>query len=371
MIAEFERVGGKVSSTKLECVLDGTLIFDEDSEPGNLVLDLMTSSVHFRKTAPPQLISSILDFLSKAKFTYHKNGKELEQIISHLEFDDDEGSVIIMDYTDKIALITGGAEGIGRGIAEALLDRGIRGVCIVDINEKLGRVTVQQLQSTSDQQRALFIACDVTSHEELKGAFQRTFNHFGRLDIVCNNAGIINEGQWEHMLQINLNAVIRGTYLAIDYMGTQSGGNGGVIVNLSSTNGLKPNKLLPTYVASKHGVVGFSRSVADEPRVVENDVRVVTICPIMVMTSMERNVAFTGTNYKEQMLKSKAERTNRPEASVSDVAGVVLKCIEDKLTNGKVYLTLPGGGMTKIEFPNVDEILRKAITEQSKGTHSL
>ncbi|XP_070574864.1 15-hydroxyprostaglandin dehydrogenase [NAD(+)]-like [Ptychodera flava] len=270
-----------------------------------------------------------------------------------------------MNYRDKVALVTGAAEGIGLGIAEVLLNKGIKGVCLADINEKLTQTTAQRLQESNGHERVIFMKCDVTSPEQLKGVFQQTRERFGRLDIVCNNAGIVTEFEWQRMLLVNLNAVIQGTYLGVEHMGTQNGGHGGVVVNMSSTNGLKPSKFLPTYAASKHGVIGFSRSVAEEPNVLENHIRVVTVCPIMVMTSLERNVAAEGTRYGALMVEAKARRKNRPEASVADVANVVVRCIEDESSNGKVYLTLPGGDSIEMVFPDVNAILQSAIDSRS------
>ncbi|XP_007894131.1 15-hydroxyprostaglandin dehydrogenase [NAD(+)] isoform X2 [Callorhinchus milii] len=143
-----------------------------------------------------------------------------------------------MDLKGKVCLITGAAQGIGKSFAETLLGLGAK-VVLLDVNESEGEACKESLDKTFDANSSLFIKCDVGSEEQLSCAFKRTINHFGRLDIMCNNAGINNEKNWEMTMNINLISVIRGTYLALDYMNKAKGGNGGVIVNTASLAGLE------------------------------------------------------------------------------------------------------------------------------------
>uniref|UniRef100_A0A672R175 Zgc:56585 n=1 Tax=Sinocyclocheilus grahami TaxID=75366 RepID=A0A672R175_SINGR len=91
--------------------------------------------------------------------------------------------------------------------------------------------------STLDQEygrdRTEFYLADVTSEEDFK-VLEEIVKTFGRIDILCNNAGIINEKHWEKTIAINLGGVVRGTYLALEHMKKENGGNGGVIINVSS-----------------------------------------------------------------------------------------------------------------------------------------
>ncbi|XP_070537066.1 15-hydroxyprostaglandin dehydrogenase [NAD(+)]-like [Ptychodera flava] len=168
-----------------------------------------------------------------------------------------------MEFSGKVALVTGGAEGIGKGIVETLMAHGILGVAVLDINEEKGMETCKHFTSKYSDSKVEFFRCDVSEEESLKDTFFRAYQHFGRLDIVCNNAGIVDEYNWDRMLKTNLHAVIRGTYLAVELMGTKYGGNGGVVVNVSSIAGLLNQfSLCPVYCAAKYGVVGFTRSAA-------------------------------------------------------------------------------------------------------------
>ncbi|XP_033369379.1 15-hydroxyprostaglandin dehydrogenase [NAD(+)] isoform X2 [Parus major] len=138
-----------------------------------------------------------------------------------------------MHVNGKVALVTGGAQGIGRAFVQALLGKGAK-VALLDRNSEAGQASKAALDEQFEAQRTLFIQCDVTEQEQLAGAFKKVIEHFGRLDIVVNNAGVNNEKDWESTIQTNLTSVIRGTYLGLEYMRKENGGDGGVIINISS-----------------------------------------------------------------------------------------------------------------------------------------
>jgi NAD(P)-dependent dehydrogenase (short-subunit alcohol dehydrogenase family) len=193
-----------------------------------------------------------------------------------------------------VALVTGGAAGIGLHCAEVLAAEGAS-VALLDVDKKKGEAAAQLLGAKHGAQRVAFFECDVSRAENLKAAFERVVERFGRLDIVINNAGITENpedllsgapeasSRLQRVIDINLGAVVEGTRLAILYM--QRGGRGGAIVNVASMSGLLPTPLNPVYAATKHGVVGLSRSLsylANE----KDRIRVNCICPSFTDTSM-------------------------------------------------------------------------------------
>ncbi|XP_067852038.1 15-hydroxyprostaglandin dehydrogenase [NAD(+)]-like isoform X2 [Heptranchias perlo] len=161
----------------------------------------------------------------------------------------------------KVALVTGAAQGLGKAFAEVLLKNGAK-VSLLDINNAVGQEAKDAFDKIYGAQQTMFIHCDVTSESQLKDAFERTIGNFLQLDIVCNNAGIADEMNWQKCVDVNLVSVIRGTYLGLQYMSRKNGGAGGVIINVSSLAGIEPIIFAPVYTASKHGVVGFTRAMA-------------------------------------------------------------------------------------------------------------
>ncbi|KAH1169712.1 hypothetical protein KIL84_000697 [Mauremys mutica] len=191
-----------------------------------------------------------------------------------------------MHVNGKVALVTGAAQGIGRAFVQALLEEGAK-VALVDRNLEAGEESKAALDEQFEAQRTLFIQCDVSDQEQLQGAFKKTIEHFGRLDVVVNNAGVNNEKDWESTIQINLTSVIRGTYIGLEYMRK---GNGGVIINISSLAGLMPAAHQPVYCATKHGIIGFTRSIAMAAQMGNYGVRLNTICPGFVNTPILQSI---------------------------------------------------------------------------------
>ncbi|XP_022111696.1 15-hydroxyprostaglandin dehydrogenase [NAD(+)]-like, partial [Acanthaster planci] len=161
------------------------------------------------------------------------------------------------------------------------------GIGIADVNHKKGQETARHFTSQYGNNKAVFLQCDVTSDQQLEDAFKKTKQKFGQLDIVCNNAGIGDERKWRQMIDINLAAVVQGTYLARKYLSKLNGGSGGVVINIASMAGLILGPLCPVYTATKHGVVGFTRTMASfDPAFTAEDIRINTICPSFSDTSI-------------------------------------------------------------------------------------
>ncbi|XP_070540275.1 15-hydroxyprostaglandin dehydrogenase [NAD(+)]-like [Ptychodera flava] len=261
-----------------------------------------------------------------------------------------------MDIKDKVALVTGAAvsRSIGLAVVEKLLEKGAKGVSVIDINSEKGEETVEELNKKYGKDKVIFIDCDVGSKSQLEAAYKKTKDTFGQIDIVSNNAGIVNEQEYEKMIGVNLGGVVHSTLLAVEFMGTKNGGNGGVVINTASFAGIFPNNLLPVYAATKHGVVGYTRSVANEPRVLENDVRVAAICPGMVNTATALKTYPSEANRYVKELKEDMERAPAIEPEV--VGDSVVKMIEDPNYSGTASLIGGGVPLTTVEIPFIDPV---------------
>nr|XP_015205132.1 PREDICTED: 15-hydroxyprostaglandin dehydrogenase [NAD(+)]-like isoform X2 [Lepisosteus oculatus] len=246
-------------------------------------------------------------------------------------------SQMALTLSGKAALVTGAAQGLGRGFAEILLQHGAK-VALLDVNETAGSELKARFDEQYGADSTLFLPCDVSSEEQLTDAFAKTFERFGRLDIVCNNAGIGNENDWEKTVAINLNAVIRGTYLALQYMRKENRGHGGVIVNVASMAGLGPMLTNPVYTGTKHGVVGFSRALADASQVCNYGVRINILCPGFVNTDLLQSL--TPNVHLEDSDKLKEEYKNLIGVlgmmEVQEVAAGFLELVRDESRNGAV-----------------------------------
>jgi NAD(P)-dependent dehydrogenase (short-subunit alcohol dehydrogenase family) len=193
----------------------------------------------------------------------------------------------IMDaFKEKIAIVTGGASGIGRAVCEQLCKRGAT-VVVADINGEGAGEVASGISETGG--RAQTSQMDVAREDDVQKLIDETVSEHGRLDYMFNNAGICVVGEerdvsldhWRSVLDVNLFGVIYGTRAAYSLMVKQGFGH---IINTASLAGLIPATQEISYTASKHAVVGISNSLRLEGA--ELGVKVSVVCPGFVQTGV-------------------------------------------------------------------------------------
>lgn len=174
----------------------------------------------------------------------------------------------LINLKGKTAIVTGGAMGIGFGIAYRLAEAGAS-VVVADLNEEAGKAAAEKLASSGFQ--AAFVKTDVSIEGEVRGAVEFAVKTYGGLNILINNAGIyptvpvmqLKTADFEKIINVNLKNVFLFTKAAAEVMIQQ--GRGGKIINITSIDALHPSSVgLAAYDASKHGVWGFTKNTALE-----------------------------------------------------------------------------------------------------------
>lgn len=208
---------------------------------------------------------------------------------------------------EQIAIVTGGAKGIGKGIVSTLLEAGAQ-VIIADIDEAAGQQTAKELGCA-------FKTMDVTSQSQCQAVVDEVIKEYGRLDILCSNSGIfpqanlaeMTEAEWDQMQNINLKGTFFVTQAALAYMKKQNYGR--IVITSSITGPITGYPGWSHYAASKAGQLGFMRSASLEYAKVG-----ITINAVMPGNILTEGLEDQGEEYLAQMTRSiPAKKLGKPE----------------------------------------------------------
>src|SRR5215471_2642546 len=246
------------------------------------------------------------------------------------------------ELDNKVALITGGTTGIGRDTAILFAKQGAK-VVISGRRETEGKETIALVKAAGGE--GTFVQSDVSKSADVESLVKKTVDTFGRLDVAFNNAGVEGklvplaeqtEENWDYVHGINL----KGLWLCLKYEIQQmlKQGGGGAIVNMSSVAGLIGGAGFGVYVASKHGVLGLTKSAAME--CAAHGVRVNAVCPAVIETPMAERAFGEPAVNKRMLSLHPLGRFGKP----MEVAEAVLWLCSDKssFTTGQ-YLGIDGG----------------------------
>ncbi|CAO3650443.1 unnamed protein product [Mucor fragilis] len=249
-------------------------------------------------------------------------------------------------FNGKVVVLTGASRGIGKAIADALIVNGAR-VVIGDLLEKEGQDVVDTYNKEAKSKVAAFIRTDVTKYKDNQDLFKLAESAFGGVDHAVLNAGIalnsnsyfseMNDDLEEKIIDVNTTAVIKGTKVALLHMAKRGGGS---IVHVASVAGFVASPTLASYNASKHGVIGYTRSFTLMPSIC--NVRVNAICPFYVDTDL------VNTKYKNETEADTGQRRLIHTFDLTPMSVVVegaLQLMADDTKNTEAVLCLPKGNV--------------------------
>jgi NAD(P)-dependent dehydrogenase (short-subunit alcohol dehydrogenase family) len=250
------------------------------------------------------------------------------------------------DFTGKVALVTGAASGMGLATAQAFAEAGAI-VALADSREDVVKAEAEKLVAAGH--KAIAILCDVSDDAQVEQMVERIVSEFGRLDAAFNNAGVMariaptvesTRDDWDRVIGINL----RGVWSSMKYELRQMQRQGsGAIVNNASVGALTGNPGIASYIASKHGVVGLTRTAALE--YVQHGVRVNAVNPGLIDTQIARDVVSGDEQAYNDIAKNvPIRRAGRPE----EIASAVLWLCSPGASYVVGHALTVDGGMTVV-----------------------
>ena len=254
-----------------------------------------------------------------------------------------------MEFTGRVALVTGGGNGIGRATAVAFARHGAK-VVVVDRDEVGAQATTGIIRQNGGE--AIAVTADVTRSEDVKAYVKAALEKYGRIDCFFNNAGIegklaptaeYDEAVFDAVIGVNVKGVFLGLRHVLPEMIRQGSG---AVVNTASVAGLVATPGMPAYVASKHAVIGLTKTAAGE--VARQGIRVNAVCPGPVDTRMihaleeqisPANPAVVGERYQAAIPSGRY-------ATVDEIANMVLFLCSDLASNTTGGQFVVDGGRT-------------------------
>jgi len=247
-----------------------------------------------------------------------------------------------MQFNNEVAIITGGSSGIGKATALAFAQRGAK-VVVSDINIENGEATAQLIKDKGGE--AIFVKTNVANDQEVQQLIEQCLQTYGRLDHMINNAGIgqglfffdqITNEHWEKTIAVNQTGVFYCMRAALRVMKAQRKGS---IVNTSSAAGIGAAPRMGAYAASKHAVVGMTKTAAAEYG--KFNIRINAICPTVINTPMGDSYLSDNKDLQELMLRSvPMRRFGTPEEVAKTICWL---CSEEASYLNGVALPVDGG----------------------------
>ena len=251
-----------------------------------------------------------------------------------------------MTFFGQVALVTGAAAGIGRATALAFAGQGLK-VVVADLDSEGGEGTVELIRAAGGD--AVFVRCNVTKETEVRQLMEQAVSTYGRVDYAFNNAGIeIEKGRLAEGSEAEFDAImgvnVKGVWLCMKYqLPLMLAQGGGAIVNTASVAGLGAAPKMSIYSASKHAVIGLTKSAAIE--YAKKKIRVNAVCPAVIDTAMYRRA------YEADPKKAEYVAVMHPVGrvgTVEEIASAVLYLCSDGAAFTTGHALAVDGGVTAI-----------------------
>ncbi|KAL0841854.1 hypothetical protein ABMA28_014093 [Loxostege sticticalis] len=244
---------------------------------------------------------------------------------------------MVYEVKGKVFLVTGAANGIGAWFVRYVLEEDPKHVAILDLNENAGVELQNELNSKYGANKTKFYKCDVTNEDQLFAAYKSVVDDQGGLDVVVNNAGILNDSlkTYKKEIEINVTALVTSTIKGLELMRKDEGGRGGTIINMSSIAALHSAPVFPVYFSTKSFVLQFGNCLSHEENYSRTGVRIITMCFGVTDTALYDNLG----SFDKGMQKVIPEKVAvYPSQKVQTASKATVEAFK-KGENGSIWLS--------------------------------
>ncbi|EDV98941.1 GH13326 [Drosophila grimshawi] len=238
------------------------------------------------------------------------------------------------DWTGKNVVFAGGFTGIGFQLLHQLMQR--QKVKMIGIMHRMENVEMmQKLQAENASVKLVFMQVNLMDKSSIEQAMQKMGQLMGNIDVLINCEDVLLDKDVDTTIAINLTSMMHMTMKAMVYMDKTQMGHGGLVVNMSSVYGLEPAPAFAVYAAAKHGVIGFTRSMADRHIYEKTGVMFMAMCPGLTNTEMMMNLRDNVTWEHSMHLVEAIESAKRQKPE--EAANQIIKAIE-MMKNGSMWI---------------------------------
>ncbi|KAK0179391.1 hypothetical protein PV327_005148 [Microctonus hyperodae] len=257
----------------------------------------------------------------------------------------------------KNVVITGGASGLGFSFVNHFLQHGAKCVAIIDVNASAGERAVKAIAKLYGEEKIMFIRGDTSFYPEMHYAFTRIAMSMDSIDIVINNAGILDERQWTKEVAVNIGGMLNVATFALRFMGKDAGGHGGILVNVAQYFDFKFTAHLPIYTATKYSIIALSQSLGASYHTDKTGVRVMALCPGLTETplTIDSPNKLLSRVMKADFVKNLEQLSIQTPYIVAEGLMTILKCGE----SGSVWAVESGKPPFEIETPAYKSLKRQ------------
>ncbi|XP_039965756.1 fat body protein 2 [Bactrocera neohumeralis] len=242
----------------------------------------------------------------------------------------------MFDLSGKNVVYVGGFSGIGYQVCHMLMKKQISHLIVMGRMENMEMM--QKLQAENSSVNVMFVHMNLMDRVNMEQAVKQVMGVIKHIDVLINGAGVLADKDMETTMGVNLMGMMNMVWLSMPYMDKTQMGQGGIVMNIASVYGLEPAPAFPVYAAAKHGVIGFTRSMADKRHYQHTGVAFIVVCPGLTTSEAMMNLREKSVMGQHSYVGELVEAMDKAKQQSPDECAMNMVKAMEVMKNGAVYL---------------------------------